>query len=753
MALISLEARSRENMSDGSAIARAPMRVSRLRIARPENLDPPPLSPSDVAGLERPHVVNGERVVRVFLPGALAVDVLARDGDDALTPLPERQTAGLFAGFVANDQPYRLRVTWPAGVVETEDSYSFGPVLGDFDLHLISEGLHARLSDCLGARHATHEGVAGVCFAVWAPNARRVAVVGDFNSWDERRHPMRLRHHAGVWELFVPRLRPGERYKYGIIAPDGARLPLKADPVALCAELPPATASVVAESLDHEWNDAAWMETRAARQKPDAPISIYEVHLGSWLRPHGEEATWRTARERLLPYVKTLGFTHIEFLPLAEHPFGGSWGYQPLSLFAPTARHGVAEDFAGFVDACHQADIGVIIDWVPAHFPSDEHGLARFDGTCLYEHEDPREGAHPDWKTLVYNFGRREVRGFLTASALRWLEDFHVDGLRVDAVASMLYRDYSRRVGEWIPNIHGGRENLEAVDFLRHVNEMIGARCPGVMTIAEESTSWPGVTTSVDRGGLGFDYKWNMGWMNDTLRYIERDPIHRGWHHDEMTFGLCYAFSERYILPISHDEVVHGKHSLLSKMPGDEWRQRANLRAYFAFMWTHPGKKLLFMGCEFGQLREWNHDAQLDWNLVDDSRHAGLLALTRDLNLIYAREVSLHQGDAHPEGFRWLVGDDRQNSVFAFMRRGYEAEPIIVVVNLTSEPRANYRIGVPRAGYWREILNTDASAYGGSNVGNHGGLCTEFVPAHGEAQSIALTTPPLATIVLRFQSF
>ena len=740
-------------------------RVQRLPVPRGKPLEPPLLAEHDLAALrDGTHsdpfgVLGGFRTrqagresayVRAFLPGAFGVEVIAREDGHLLARLHERQIEGLFSGCLETDEPWLLRVEWPNGPHETEDPYSFGPSLSGHDLLLISSGMHPRLADCLGARVMSMEGVEGVRFAVWAPNARRVAVVGDFNAWDVRRHAMRLRHDAGVWEIFVPRLRPGESYKFAITGPDGARLPFKADPLALRTETPPATASIVAAPLAHVWADAEWMMERGARQAPNAPISIYEVHLGSWLRPGGREPDWTVARERLLPYVKTLGFTHIELLPVAGHPFDGSWGYQPLSLFAPAAKFGDAEEFARFVDACHQQHIGVIVDWVPAHFPSDEHGLARFDGTALFEHEDPREGFHKDWNTLIYNFGRREVFGFLTASALRWLEDFHVDGLRVDAVASMLYRDYSRKHGEWTPNVFGGRENLEAVAFLKHVNQMVAARCPGAMMIAEESTAWPGVTAPVEHGGLGFQYKWNMGWMNDTLRYMARDPIHRRWHHHEITFGLCYAFSERFVLALSHDEVVHGKHSLLAKMPGDNWRQRAGLRAYLAFMWTQPGKKLLFMGGEFGQWREWNHADQLDWFLLNEPAHAGMLALTRDLNHLYASEPALHQGDAHPDGFRWLVVEDSQNSVFVYLRTGVGARPLMIAVNMTPEPRADYRVGVPLAGRWSEILNTDATIYGGSGVGNFGGASTQEVPMHGERQSLSLRLPPLAAIVLRF---
>ncbi len=690
------------------------------------------------------------RTIRTFLPGAQAVEVLRRGDGAALGTLTETHP-GLFEGVVADASPYRLRIQWPQAVQETEDPYSFGPQLGELDLHLFNEGRHFRLAEALGANCVTVDGVPGVRFAVWAPNAERVAVIGDFNAWDSRRHPMRLRYPSGIWELFVPRIGPGVRYKYAIIGPGGTHAPDKADPVAQQAEPAPSTASVVPSPSAWAWTDAAWMAERGRRQAPDAPVSIYEVHIGSWLHPteshHG--ALWDLAAERLIPYVVELGFTHVELLPITEHPFGGSWGYQPLGLFAPSARFGPPESFARFVDELHANGIGLILDWVPAHFPTDPHGLARFDGTALYEHLDPREGFHQDWNTYIYNLGRREVQGFLIASALHWLERYHVDGLRVDAVASMLYRDYSRPADAWIPNVHGGRENLEAVGFLRHLNAVIAERCPGAVVIAEESTAWPGVTRPSPEG-LGFSYKWNMGWMHDTLRYIEHNPIHRAFHHDDMTFGLIYAFSEKFVLPISHDEVVHGKGSLLGKMPGDPWQRLANLRAYLGFMWAHPGKKLLFMGCEIAQEREWNHDRELDWFLLDDPAHAGVQRLVRDLNRLYAGEPALHRRDAVPEGFRWVIGDDRANSVFAFLRQGDGNDrPVLVVCNMTPVPRQLYRIGVPRAGRWREIANTDSRFYGGSDVGNDGQVVTQDAPSHGEGQSLLLTLPPLATIVLK----
>jgi 1,4-alpha-glucan branching enzyme len=591
-----------------------------------------------------------------------------------------------------------------------------------------------------------------VRFAVWAPNARRVAVVGDFNSWDRRRHPMRVRYGTGIWELFVPRVAPGSKYKFDIVGPDGTTVPWKADPVGRQTELPPKTASVVSQLDDWCWRDSRWMSDRAARQAVNAPITIYEVHLDSWLKPdQGDQlaAPWDFATERLLPYLVDMGFSHVELLPITEHPFGGSWGYQPLGLFAPTARFGPPAGLQRFVDALHCANIGIILDWVPAHFPTDPHGLARFDGTALYEHLDPREGFHLDWNTLIYNFGRREVQGFLIASALYWLQHFHVDGLRVDAVASMLYRDYSRKEGEWIPNVYGGRENLEAIDFLRHLNAVVAERCPGVIMVAEESTAWPGVSRPISRGGLGFSYKWNMGWMHDTLNYVSKDPIHRQYHHHDMTFGLLYAFSENFILPLSHDEVVYGKRSLIGKMPGDLWQRFANLRAYFGFMWGHPGKKLLFMGGEFAQEREWNHDRELDWPLLQDPIHAGVQRLVRDLNRLYASEPALHERDCEPNGFQWTVGDDRANSVFSFVRYAANDPPLLVVSNMTPVPRYGYRIGVPLDGAWREIFNSDSEFYGGSNIGNQGQVMAQASAVHGQPYSVEIILPPLATIYLR----
>ena len=630
------------------------------------------------------------------------------------------------------------------------------PELGELDLHLIAEGRHRELGRCLGAQPLQADGQGGTRFAVWAPNARHVAVIGEFNHWDAEKHPLHSRGVSGVWEAFVPEARVGQLYKFAVWGPDGRRLPDKADPVARATERPPGTASRIAASQPFAWRDSDWMNSRRVRHDAAAPISIYEVHAGSWLRileEGGRGLDWRELAERLIPYAVRMGFTHLELLPIMEHPFGGSWGYQPLSQFAPSARFGTPEGFAAFVDRCHQAGLGVILDWVPAHFPSDEHGLARFDGTPLYEHADPREGFHRDWNTLIYNFGRHEVRGFLIASALEWLERYHVDGLRVDAVASMLYRDYSRNAGDWVPNIYGGRENLEAVAFLRELNGIVAERCPCAMVIAEESTAWPGVTAPVAAGGLGFGYKWNMGWMHDSLQYMARDPVHRRFHHHDMTFGFIYAFSERFVLPISHDEVVHGKGSLLGKMPGDGWQKLANLRAYLGWMWAHPGKKLLFMGCEFGQPTEWNHDASPAWDLLDRPQHRGVQRLVRDLNRAYTSQPALHRLDATPEGFAWVIGDDVDNSVFALLRRADEDEggaaQALVVSNLTPAPRQHYRVGVPGpAQTWRELINTDAGAYGGSGMGNGGRVAAQPEPSHGYAHSLLLTLPPLATLIL-----
>lgn len=692
--------------------------------------------------------------VRVLWPGAETVTVIDAQSGGAVASLDKHQKSGFFSGPVPNRSsrfPYRLKLSAGSAEWEAEDPYRFPPILGSLDVHLMAEGSHRRMFERLGAHPTTMEGVDGVAFAVWAPNAQRVSVVGDFNHWDGRRHPMRKRVEVGGWEIFIPGVGRGARYKFEILGRDGGPPMLKADPVGFYHERPPATASIVAGLPQREWGDEAWMETRPGRHALTAPISIYEVHLGSWRRKDGNRfLTYDELAEELIPYVKDLGFTHIECLPVSEHPFSGSWGYQPIGLFAPTSRFGPPEAFARFVDRFHQAEIGVIVDWVPAHFPSDAHGLVRFDGTALYEHEDPRLGFHQDWNTLIYNFGRTEVRNFLVANALYWLEFFHVDALRVDAVASMLYLDYSRKPGEWLPNAHGGRENLEAIGFLREMNTRVFGDHPGATTMAEESTAWPQVTRPVHTGGLGFGYKWNMGWMHDTLEYIAHEPIHRRYHHHQMTFGIHYAFFENFVLPISHDEVVHGKGSLLAKMPGDRWQKFANLRAYLAFMWTHPGKKLLFMGSEFAQEREWNHDHSLDWHLLDDASHRDVQNLVRDLNRLYRELPALHVRDAEPSGFEWLDGNDADNSAYAYARHGQTQDATVVVVcNFTPVVRQNYRVGVPRGGRWTERLNTDAAIYGGSNVGNGGLVASESIAWHGRPESLSLTLPPLATIVLQ----
>ncbi|WP_373186897.1 1,4-alpha-glucan branching protein GlgB [Halopseudomonas sp.] len=709
----------------------------------------------DPFALLGPHKEGGATVVRTYQPGALGVELMDAENGELIGEMHSGGAAGLFSLGLPEPRRYLLRIHWPGGVQETEDPYAFGPQLGEMDIYLFSEGNHRELGNVFGAQLTEVDGVSGVRFSVWAPNARRVSVVGSFNSWDGRRHPMRLHQPAGVWEIFIPRLGPGEVYKYEILGQHGL-LPLRADPIALAAQMPPETGSVVASPLRFKWHDDDWMQRRNTARPHKEPLSIYELHAGSWRHraddesAEGVQMNWQELAAELIPYVQELGFSHIELLPIMEHPFGGSWGYQPLSQFAPTARYGSPHDFAGFVDACHQAGIGVILDWVPAHFPNDEHGLARFDDTALYEYEHPFEGYHQDWNTCIYNLGRNEVHGFMIASALHWFKTYHVDGLRVDAVASMLYRDYSRKAGEWIPNRHGGRENLEAIDFLRHLNDVVGSDVPGALMIAEESTAWPGVSRPTREGGLGFDFKWNMGWMHDSLSYVSQDPMYRSHHHHELTFGLLYAFSEHFMLPISHDEVVHGKKSLLDKMPGDRWQKFANLRLYFSFMWSHPGKKLLFMGCEFGQWREWNHDAQLDWYLLQYAEHQGLKTLLQDLNAIYRQELALHQLDESEAGFEWLIGDDWTNSVFAWLRKGEEeTQPLLVVHNFTPTPRGSYRVGVPVAGDWEVLLNSDAERYQGSAAGTHGRIAAEEKEAHGKLQSLMLDLPPLATLILK----
>lgn len=687
-----------------------------------------------------PHVENEQRVVRAFLPDATQVEAV--DDTGGASVLEKLHDAGLFAGPApTRSLHYKLRATYGDNITEFHDPYDFPPILSDFDLYLLGEGKHQRLYDKLGAHLITLEGVRGAAFVVFAPNARRVSVVGDFNFWDSRRHAMRVRG-TGYWEIFVPGVKAGERYKFDIIGPHGERLPLKADPLAFATEIRPSTASVIIDDTKVSKPSYATPGANALNK----PMSIYEVHLGSWRRGDGNQ--WLSYRELavVLPaYVRDLGFTHVEFLPVSEHPFDGSWGYQPTSLYAPTSRFGTPEDFAVLIDAFHREGLAVLLDWVPGHFPDDPHGLALFDGTALYEHANPLQGRHLDWGTLIYNYGRTEVVNFLVSNALFWLERYGIDGLRVDAVASMLYLDYSRPAGGWIPNKYGGRENIEAVEFLRRFNTELFAKFPNATTAAEESTSWPQVSRPVEFGGLGFGYKWNMGWMHDTLDYISKDPIHRRFHHDQILFGLHYAFSENFILPLSHDEVVHGKRSIMGRMPGDDWQRFANLRAYYAFMFAHPGKKLLFMGNEFAQEREWNHDRSLDWHLLDDASHQGIHSVTRDLNKLYTSLPALHELDCDPAGFEWIVTDDSDRNVFIWMRKGNAGrERCLVAVNFSPNVYHDYRVKVPFPGAWREVFNSDSSYYGGSNTGNVGKIETsdELVP------HLSLTLPPLAAIFL-----
>jgi 1,4-alpha-glucan branching enzyme len=708
---------------------------------------------SDPFGFLGLHEEKDGQWVRCFRPDAESVIVLDAADGRVVAALPRVHPAGLFAGPLGRKERFRYRLRVRCGPTERdgEDPYRFGTVLGEMDQYYLAEGTHLEAYEKLGAHPLTLDGVAGIGFAVWAPNARSVSVVGDFNGWDGRRHPMRVHPSCGVWDLFLPGLEPGQAYKFELHGPDGQKLPLKADPFANLAEHPPATASKIAPATRHVWRDEEWLNRRAEANGLHAPISIYEVHLGSWRRNPGEGNRYLTYRElaaQLVPYVADLGFTHLEVLPVTEFPFDGSWGYQTIGMFAPTSRFGTPDDFRYLVDACHEAGLALWVDWVGSHFPTDAHGLGYFDGTHLYEHADPRQGFQRDWNTLVYNFGRREVANFLINSALCWLKRFHIDGLRFDAVASMLYLDYSRKEGEWIPNAFGGRENLEAIALLRRINELVFSLAPGATTAAEESTAWPSVSRPTYLGGLGFGYKWNMGWMHDTLRYMSLDPVHRQYHHHDLTFGLLYAFSENFILPLSHDEVVHGKGSLIAKMPGDGWQKFANLRAYFGFMWGHPGKKLLFMGGEFAQGREWNHNESLDWHLLDVDWHRGVQSLVRDLNRLYREIPALHRFDCSGEGFEWIDATDTAQSALSFIRKGAPGEStVLVVCNFTPVPRLGYQIGVPDGGWWTERINTDALDYGGSGMGNSGGAKADPLPAHGRPFSLHVTLPPLSTTI------
>ncbi len=692
------------------------------------------------------HPLDGQTVVRALLPRAVEAWVV--EASDA--PMRRLDDTDLFQwqGDSLPDRPYRIR--WSDGHGHEQvayDPYAFAPQTPDFDVHLFNEGRHWHAYRIMGAHSHTVDDVEGVRFAVWAPGAERVSVVGDFNRWDGRVHPMRVRGGSGIWELFIPGLEPGCLYKYEIRNRDTGEILIKTDPYGQQFELRPRTAGVVPAPDRYDWGDSDWLAARHGDQWLHHAMSIYEVHLGSWKRgPEGEFLGYRELAHALVDYVKAMGFTHIELLPITEHPFDASWGYQTTGYYAPTSRFGTPDEFRYFVDHCHENGIGVLLDWAPGHFPKDRHALARFDGSALYEHEDPRKGEHREWGTLIFNYGRNEVRNFLVSSALYWVEEFHIDGLRVDAVASMLYLDYSREAGEWEPNRYGGNENLEAIDFIRELNNVVQGQHPGALIVAEESTSWPQVTRPTWLGGLGFSMKWNMGWMHDTLEYFGKDPIHRHFHHDQLTFGLLYAFTENFVLPFSHDEVVHGKRSLLYRMPGDEWQRFANLRLLYTYMWAYPGKKLLFMGSEFGQGDEWDAASQLDWYLLDFPLHQGIGALVSDLNRLYREVPALHRLDFDWPGFEWIDCHDAAQSVLSFLRRA-DDDLVIVALNFTPVPREGYRIGVPRPGTYQVLLNSDSEHYGGSNVGNPAAH-SEDIPWMGHPHSIVLTLPPLGGLIL-----
>ncbi len=706
---------------------------------------------SDPHSLLGAHSQNGSVVVRAFRPEAESVRVRVEGAEPV--ELERSHPAGLFEGTLDGAElplRYRLEVDYAEGAtVVVDDPYAFPPTLGELDLHLAAEGRHERLYERLGAHVREVDGVVGTTFAVWAPSARSVSVVGDFNLWDGRLHPMRSLGPSGIWELFVPGLTDGDHYKFELRTQAG-EVELKADPVAFATEVPPKNASIVFRST-YEWEDTEWMEERPELDHLARPVSIYEVHLGSWRRRVDDNSplSYLELADELADYTTDMGFTHVELLPVMEHPFSGSWGYQVTGYFAPTSRFGSPDEFRAFVDRLHRRGIGVILDWVPAHFPRDAWALARFDGTALYEHEDPRRGFHPDWGTLVFNYGRNEVRNFLLANALFWLREYHADGLRVDAVASMLYLDYSREEGQWVPNQYGGNEDLDAVSFLKELNELVHGREPGTLSVAEESTAWPAVSRPTYLGGLGFGFKWNMGWMHDTLDYFQRDPIYRRFHHHQLTFALMYAFSENFVLPLSHDEVVHGKGSLLAKMPGDRWQKFANLRALYAYMWAHPGKKLLFMGGELGQEAEWSEERSVDWHLLEQADHAGVQSLVRDLNRVYKEHAALWEVDFEPSGFQWLEANDAGANVLAFARWSRDGSDVVVgVLNLSPVPRDRYRLGMPRPGRWVEALNTDSTHYGGSDVGNLGGIEAEEQPWHDQPYSAEVTLPPLGALWL-----
>lgn len=714
-------------------------------------------NPGEVLGPHRIEQDGREALaVRAYLPGSQQVWLVDKE-HRAVRPMRKIHPAGFYEGLcpLGSTEPnsqYLLRVANERGeVTEMQDPYAVAPLMTDFDRYLFGEGRNWNIYRRLGAHCRTVNGEVGVNFAVWAPNAQSIQVVGDFNFWDGRQHAMRKQVPSGIWELFVPAAKVGQKYKFRIRSLDGQTID-KSDPFGFYAELPPRTASVITELGNFTWADDQWMERRAAEDPLRKPISVYELHLGSWKRDSRGIHGWMNYREiahQVVEYCRQTGFTHIELMPVSEHPFTGSWGYQTVGYFSITSRYGTPEDFKYLVNYCHQNGIGVLIDWVPAHFPKDGHGLRRFDGSALYEHEDPRQGEHPDWGTMIFNYGRNEVRNFLIANALFWLDEYHIDGLRVDAVASMLYLDYSRKHGEWVPNVHGGRENLDAIHLLREFNAQAHAQYPGVLTIAEESTAWPGVSRPVESGGLGFSLKWNMGWMNDTLRYMRHDPIHRKYHHDEITFSLIYAFTENFALPLSHDEVVHGKGALVAQMSGDLWQKFANLRLLYSYMWTHPGKKLLFMGSEIAQWHEWNHDAEIQWDLLKWDNHAGMQRLLGDLNRLLVQEPSLHQVDFSAEGFEWVDCLNREDSTLSFIRYAEDKSNwLLVCCNFTPVVR-DYRVGVPANAFYREIFNSDSAYYGGSNVGNFPGVQAETIPQHGRPQSINLRLPPLATMVFR----
>jgi len=711
-------------------------------------------APHSVLGLHAEQA-SGYLVITAFFPDIDSIEIIATDSQKSLGKLKSVNSSGLYTLKLRRKKPfsYQLKVTQNNESNIIDDAFAFSATLGELDIHLLNEGNHEKPYQVLGAHLCQQKGVEGVSFALWAPNASHVAVIGDFNNWDGRCHPMQnIEHHgnlSGYWNIFIPQATAEQCYKFELKDQQGNLLPHKADPYGAQAQYRPDTASVISAEQPYPWQDQQWLNQRAQRNSRDAAISIYEVHLGSWRRDEDNQfLNYRTIADLLIPYVLDMGFTHIQLMPVSEHPFDGSWGYQPVGLFAPSIRFGSESDFQYFVDQCHQANLGLLIDWVPGHFPSDAHGLAQFDGSHLFEHADPRQGYHPDWNTLIYNYGRIEVTNFLRASALYWLDKYHVDGIRVDAVASMLYLDYSRKDGEWIPNKHGGRENLEAVAFLQRFNCELYQQYPGTFSVAEESTSWPGVSKPTDSGGLGFGFKWNMGWMNDSLEYIKRDPVHRQHHHSELSFSLVYAFDENFVLPLSHDEVVHGKGSIIDRMPGDAWQQFANLRAYYGYMWAHPGKKLLFMGCEFAQGKEWDHDHQLDWHQLDIHWHSGVQRLVKDLNHLYQNTPALYQQDCQAEGFKWLDHQNAKQSLYSFIRFGVnQSTAVIIVCNFTDQTHQNFAVGVPVEGDYQEIFNSDDKIYSGSGQGNHSNITSETIAWQGQSHRINITVPPLSTVM------